>query len=766
MSAKRVLGRPVPRIEDRPLVTGRGRYVADIDFPGQLHLRIVRSPYAHGRIRSIDTATARALPGVVAVWTHADVADLPPIPLREGPNPVLAPYLQYVLVPKIARYVGDPVAAVFAEDPWVAEDAAEQVEIDMEELPPVLDASLPPAEFSPDHNTEPIVVHKGYGDLEAAFRAAHMVVELDVKVGRHSGVPLETRGIIARLDTARDVLELHGAAKVPHRNRESLARMLGRSLASVHLYESHVGGSFGVRGELYPEDVLASVGAIRFGRPVKWIEDRYENLIATNHSRDQRHMLRAAIAADGEVLGLEDIFFHDQGAYARTHGYRVVDLTASMVPGPYRIRAFRIAGHFRLTNKTPAATMRAPGRFEGTFARERLMDLIAAKLGMDPLAVRRRNLIGPHEMPFERNMTALGDRISYDSGDYPALLERALTRLDWDRLQADLARRRATGEAVGAGIAIIVEKSGLGPTDGARVSVDTTGAIEVVTGGASVGQGFETAMAQICAEQLGVDYSAIRVVHGRTDRIEHGVGAHAARATVLTGSAVHVAAGKVRQKALNMASELLDVSPEQLDLVDGAVVRRDSADRIAVSLAEIAQALSPLSRRRGEREPGLAADGWFSTDHMAYPYGVHGAVVRVDRDTGGVQIERYLVAYDVGRAVNPLLIEGQLVGGVIQGIGGALYEEFTYDTRGEPLSVTFADYLIPTAHEAPRIEVLLTEDHPSPRNPLGLKGAGEGGINGPAAALAQAIDQALGLTVGVRQTPITPQRIRALLDSA
>jgi CO/xanthine dehydrogenase Mo-binding subunit len=576
-------------------------------------------------------------------------------------------------------------------------------------------------------------------------------------------MPIETRGAIARYDSGRDVLELHGAAKVPHRNREQIAKILGRPLSSVHLFEGHVGGGFGVRGELYPEDVLACVGALRLGRPVKWIEDRQEHFLATNHSRQQRHKIRAAVDSTGYILGIEDNFSHDQGAYVRTHGARVVDLTAGMLPGPYRIPNYKAAGHYRLTNKTPAATYRSPGRYESTFVRERLLDAIAAQLGIDRIDVRRRNLIDKSEMPFERPLHTLGDEMVLDSGDYAGLLDKALDRLGWAGLQQTLAARRAAGEAVGTGIAVFIEKSGLGPSDGVNINVDPSGQVEVVTGGASLGQGFETVIAQICAETLGVDYRGISVVHGRTDRIEHGIGAHATRATVMTGSATQVAALKVRALALEVGSQFLQAPLDELTVANGRVLRKGMPAGPSLALGEIAKKLAPGSKLLNGREPGLAAEGWFHTEHMTYPYGVHAAVVAVDRETGAVKIERYLIAYDVGRAVNPMLVEGQLVGGFAQGLGGALFEEFLYDERGEPLSTTFADYLVPTAREVPAVDVLITEDAPSPRNPLGLKGAGEGGVNAVGAAIASAIDDAIGRPGAVTRLPVTPARLRALL---
>jgi aerobic carbon-monoxide dehydrogenase large subunit len=749
------IGQSVERLEDPPLVTGRGRFAGDINFPNQLHMRIVRSNHAHGRILSIDTDAARKLPGVVAVWTSADIPEVPPIDFREGPIEKLAPYRQPVLATGMVRYVGDPVAAVFAEDAYVAEDAADLVTMEIQELPPLLSAKDAPAEFSPGRHTEADILRQGYGDIDAAFQKAHTIVELQLSVGRHSGVPLETRGAIGRYDAARDMLQLHGAAKVPHRNQELIARMLKRKLTSVNVFESHVGGGFGIRGELYPEDILVCVAAMRLGRPVKWIEDRREHLIAANHSRNQHHKVRAAVAADGEILAIDDLIFHDQGAYVRTHATRVAMMTCGVLPGPYRVPlAYRAVCHFRLTNKTPAATYRAPGRFETSFVRERLVDAIAHKLKLDPIEVRKRNAVTVAEMPFKRPLEALGEEIHFDSGDYHKLLDRMLKEVEWEKLNADLARRRANGEMVGVGFAMFVEKAGLGPKDGVNILVDSTGAVEVVTGGASLGQGFETVMAQVAAEMLGVDYQRVSVIHGQTDRISHGIGAHASRATVMTASATRVAALNLREKALAAAAELLQAPVSALDIVNGEVVRTDRAGGPSISLGQVAAAHGKLE-----------AEGWHHAEHQVYPYGNHLAVVKVDPGTGGVTVERYVIAYDIGRAINPTLVKGQIAGGCAQGLGGALLEEFTYNDNGDPLSVTFADYLLPTVREVPDIEIILTEDAPSPLNPLGIKGAGESGINGVGAAIASAIDNAIGIPGAVTQLPVTPQRLKAIIDA-
>jgi CO/xanthine dehydrogenase Mo-binding subunit len=756
------IGRSVPRLEDPPLVTGSGCFAADISFPHQLHMRLVRSAVAHGRIVSIDTSRAQAVPGVAAVWTAAALADVPPIDFRLTRIEGLEPYRQPILARERVRYVGEPVAVVFAADPYRAEDAADLVAVEIDELPPLLCAEAPPGAFDDRHATEVACVSKAFGDIEAAFASAHTVVALELTIGRHSGVPMETRGAVARLN--RGILELHGAAKVLHWNRDSLAHMLGRPPSSVHLHEGHVGGGFGIRGELYPEDVLICLGALRLNRPIKWIEDRREHLLAANHSRQQHFHVRAAVDRDGRLRGIDGEFFHDQGAYVRTHAATVPDLAAAMLPGPYRMDAYRMVGRIRLTNKTPCGTYRAPGRYESTFVRERLMDAAAARLAIDPIAVRRRNLIAASVMPFARDFDTLGTELTYDSGDYAALLDKALDAAGWQKLREQIDRRRADGEAVGAGLAMFVEKSGLGPFEGVRVTVDDTGAVEVVTGAASVGQGMETVIAQICADTLGVDYRRVRVVHGHTDRIAFGLGAFASRVTVMTGEATRLAATKLRDKAIATAAALLQSRPEALAVVDGKV--KSAPNGPSVDLGEVARALAPASKLRGEATPGLTAEGWIVQRHMTYPYGVHIAVVRVDCDTGAVTVERYLVAYDIGRAVNPMLVEGQIAGGVAQGLGGALFEEFLYDPRGEPLSLTFADYLLPTARDIPCIETLISEDAPSPLNPLGLKGAGEGGTNPVGAALAAAIDDALGRPGAVTRLPVTPQRLREILAAA
>lgn len=745
------IGQSIKRLEDRPLLLGAGRFLADENRENQVYMRVVRSPIAYGRILEIDIDEALELEGVVAVWTIDDIADLPQIDFRMTKLKGMEPYRQWCLAKDYVRYVGDPMAVVFATSPFIAEDAAELIFPDIEELTPTLDAATDPSEFMPDTLpsllSEAAVVRKSYGDVDAAFAVAAQVVDLEVAVGRHTGVPLETRGALAVHDADTDVITMFGAAKVPHYNRDAIARMLGQAQDTVQLSEGHVGGGFGIRGELYPEDVLVCLAAKRLGRPVKWVEDRKEHLLAANHSRDQRYKMRAAINAEGVITGLDVEFFSDQGGYVRTHGATVTDLAAALLPGPYKIPSYRVVGRVRLTNKTPAGTYRAPGRYESSFARERLMDCIAAKIGVDRFEIRRRNLLPESAMPHNRGLQALGTDVIYDSGKYHDLLARLEAHVNLPELEREIATRREKGEMVGFGIGCFVEKSGLGPEDLVRIHVGGNGNIRIITGVASIGQGVETVLAQICADTLGTDTERMDVIHGQTRLIEQGLGAFATRVTVMSGSATLLAAQALIEQALDRAAEMTGTPRTQLTFADGDV--HGAADGNGLTLGQIASA------NGGE----LIAEGRFQSSHMTYPYGVHFAQVRLDPETSGVEIERFVVAFDVGRAINPRLVEGQIVGAVAQGIGGALYEEFVYDDEGQPLAASFADYLMPTAMEVPPIEVLLREDAPSPINPLGVKGAGEGGITASGAALASAVEHAMGRTQRIDRLPMSSDRI-------
>ena len=793
------IGARLPRKEDPRLLRGLGRFGDDFTARGQLWARVIRSPVAHGRIRSVRTTRAGQADGVIAVVTAADLPVGLAIPVRLNVQDIrLNDYLQPILATDVVRYVGEPLAVLLAEDPYAAEDAAELVDVDIEEAPAVLDAAAAaragaPRLFAAGNVAADFTL--GYGDVEASFARAARVVQIDIEIGRHSGVPLEPRALLAEVDPLTGALSIYGMTKVPVFNRDLLASLLGIDETLIHVHAVDAGGGFGVRGEFYPEDFLVPWLAWTLRRPVKWVEDRAEHLVAANHSRQQAHRIAAAFDAEGLIIGLRDEVVHDNGAYCRTHGIIVPELTVAMLPGPYRIPAYRGRVQVVLTNKTPCGTYRAPGRFEGTTAREQLLDVAADQFGMDRVELRRRNLLGPGELPCERPMSTLGTEMVLDAGDYPALLAAAVAEAGRLGYPAEVERGRQAGRRFGLGLAAFLEKSGLGPQETADVTVSGTGAVHVYSGGTSLGQGIETVLAQIAADALGVEPAAVNVVNGDTNLQPFGGGSWASRSTVVAGSAVHAAASAVRVRALQIAARVLEAAEDDLvglDRAEGdraevgrAEVGRAEGDRAegnraergggfhvrgdpaaTVTLAEIARATAPTSQYLLPGEPaGLSARRRFDVSHMTYPYGVHVAVVEVDPGTGRVRVLRYLVAYEVGRAINPMLVEGQLRGGAAQGIGGALLEEFCYDEAGQPQSVTFMDYRMPTAAEVPAIDVLVAQDAPAPGNPLGAKGAGEGGVSAAGAAVASAVRDALGVPGSVGRLPLTPSRVRALAQS-
>jgi aerobic carbon-monoxide dehydrogenase large subunit len=752
-----VIGTRLPRAEDPRLLRGRGRFGDDFSAPGQLWARVVRSPAAHGEVRELDVTEARNVPGIAAVVTAGDLPRDLVIPVRLAiAGTDLSGFLQPVLARGTVRYVGEPLAVVVGEDPYACEDAAELIGIEIEARPAVLDARQEPSLAAAE-------LTRGYGDTGAAFARAAHVVEIDLAIGRHSGVPLEPRCLLAVPGREPGELAIFGMTKVPVWNRDLLADLLGVDETLIRVHAIDAGGGFGVRGEFYPEDYLIPWLALRLGRPVKWAEDRAEHLMAVNHSRQQYHRIAAAFDAGGRILALTDDVVQDNGAYCRTHGVAVPELTVAMLPGPYRVPAYRGRVRVVLTNKTPCGTYRAPGRFEGTAAREHLLDVAATRLGLDPVELRERNLLTRSELPHERPISTLGTDMILDTGDYPALLAAAVAeagRLGYRAPSAGTAP--GTRKRRGFGLAMFVEKSGLGPQETAGVTVSRSGTVHVLSGGTSLGQGIETVLTQITADALGADPRAIRVTAGDTAAQPFGAGSWASRSTVVGGSAVHQAALAVRRRAIELAARVLEAAEEDLDLAGGSVsVRGDPAVRL--TLADLARAAAPASRYLKEGEAaGLSARRRFEVSHMTYPYGVHAAVVEVDTGTGRVRVLRYLVAYEVGCAINPMLVEGQLRGGVAQGIGGALLEEFRYDEDGQPQAITFIEYRLPTAAEIPPVDVLLCQDAPSPGNPLGVMGAGEGGISAAGAAVANAVRDALGLPGSVGQLPLTPARVCAL----
>ena len=755
------IGRSVPRLEDRPLLVGSARFVDDLDLPGALHAAVLRSPRGHAAIESIDVAVAAAHPGVVDVITAADVPADVRIPMRMFSRPGMERFLQAPLARDRVRYSGEPVAVVVAESRYVAEDALELIDVAYAPLPVLVDAAAadeaPAVALFPDAGTNVAAEFTiGDGDVDAAFEAAEVVVEERIHCQRHAAVPLEPRGLVAAHDPGTGTLSVWGAAKIVHVNRRILAALLGWPQERVRLIELHVGGGFGARGEFYPEDYLIPFAALRVGRPVKWVADREEDLRSTNHSRDQVHEIALALDGEGNFLGLRDRIVFDTGAYVRTHATVVPSMSAGLLPGPYRWGAYRCDVRQVVTNKTPSGTYRAPGRYEANLARERLIDIAARRIGEDPVELRRRNLVGPASMPYANGAEIDGHGVTYDSGDYPLLLDHALELFGAEEMRRWREEEPPPGRRRGTAVSYFVEKSAIAHWDYGRVAIAADGRIVVYAGSASIGQGVETVLAQICADALGVAYEDVAEVrHGDTAEIPDGMGAFGSRATAIAGAAVMRAGQELRERVLAAAAERLDAPVERLEIGGGAVSLRDGEGH--VTLAELAEGARAASATARGAEPGLSVESYFHADAMSFPYGVHCAAVEVDVETGAVAIERYAVAYDVGRAVNPKLIEGQIVGGAAQGVGGAFYEELAYSPDGQLVAGSFMDYLLPTAAEAPALRVLVTEDAPAPLNPLGVKGAGEGGTAAAGAVLASAVSDAVGAEATA--LPLTPERV-------
>jgi CO/xanthine dehydrogenase Mo-binding subunit len=731
-----------------------------------LHAAVLRSPVAHALIRSIDVKAALAHPAVVDVISFQDIAGVDQIPMRLTYHVELARALQRPLADKTVRYVGEPVAVVVASTRYQAEDALELIDVDYEPLPVVsvtadaIGSRVAIHADVPDNVAGRILDE--VGDVEQGLKQSAHVLEATLSVQRHSGIPMETRGLVAEWDSGLETLTVWGPAKVVHFNRTVLARLLKVPESRIRMVEMEVGGGFGIRGEFYPEDYLIPFLAKRLGRPVSWIEDRAEHMVSANHSRDQSHKVRVGVDNDGRLIAFDDVFTNDMGAYVRTHGGTVPAMTVAYLPGPYRMPNYRCEGLCVLTNKTPAGTYRAPGRFEATFVRERVMDLIALELGLDPIEVRRRNFVGSDEMPYDVGTKAHGTPVIYDSGDYDGQLTAALERFHFSEMRAESERLRSEGRAVGVGIGAFVEKSGLGPWEYARVALDAAGLVSVYTGAASVGQGLETVLAQIVADQLSVDMQDIRVIHGDTDVVPYGNGSFASRASVMAGNAANGAALEVMKRLRDIASHLFEASPGDLVFEHGRVSVRGVPEKV-LTYGDLVRATAPGQPLGRGDKVGVSEESFFRADVMTYPYGVHLAMVEIDTETGHLDILKYLVAYDIGRAINPMLVDGQLVGGFAQGVGGALLEESPYSVEGQPLATSFMDYLMPTSSEVPVVDVLLTEDAPSRQNPLGVKGAGEGGTNAVGAALANAVCDALGKGTYIDRLPLSPDRIMALV---
>jgi carbon-monoxide dehydrogenase large subunit len=739
------VGTAVPRVEDVPLLTGGGAFVDDIDRPGQLYARVVRSAVAHGRLLGVDARAALARPGVVAAVTGDDVPEVR-IPIRVAPTPAAERALQTPLARDRVRYVGEPVAVVVATDPYLAEDAADDVAVHVEPLPVVADVDAAVAgaialhERVPDNVVDVARVRNG-DDVEALMAAATVVERAVLSVQRHTAIPLEARGLIAEAGGGH-ALTVWGPAKVKHFNRAILASMLGFEPADIRFLEPNVGGGFGPRGEFYPEDFLIPWLALRLGRPVKWIEDRREHFVATNHSREQRCEIEMAADADGRLMAFRAVTRVALGAYTRTHGMVLAKNTLSHLAGPYRWRGFEAEALGVLLNKTPAGTYRGPGQYESAFIRERMVDRLAARLGLDPAEMRRRNLVPVERMPYT---VALGESepdVVYDTGDFPYLFGRLLEEAGYDDLRGQTDARRGRGEAVGVGVAAFVEAGAIGGEEWARIEAAGDGRFVVHAGIASVGQGIATALSQIAADALGVPIDAIEVSHADTDAVPEGRGAFSSRSVVFGGSAVLGAAHDLLRNARAAAAAELGVGPDAVEIADGVV---SGPDRTV-----------PLGAVRCE------GHHHFRKSARSWSMGAALAVASVDPDTAAATVERCVVACDVGRAINPQIVHAQIVGAAAQGIAGALLEELRHDDEGQPLTTSFMDYLMPTAVELPEIVPVILElqqHRKESANPLGAKGAGEAGIVGIGAAVAGAVADAIGNPAAVTDLPARPDRI-------
>jgi carbon-monoxide dehydrogenase large subunit len=753
-----VIGAPIKRLEDPRLLVGGGRYVDDLARPGMVHAMVVRSPHAHARLRRVDGRRALAQPGVLACLTGADLAGVPTIPIRQGGKPAHAPYLQPPLARDRVRYAGEPMAVVVATDRARAVDARDLVDVEYELLPARVDVG-------PEGDGDgPLLFDEGnvadswttsLGDVDAALGGAACVVRERLSVGRQTAAPMETRGLLAEWDAAAGRLTVWGTTKLPYVNRRTLAMMLELDETRIHFVESDVGGGFGARGEFYPEDFLVPYLARSLGRPVKWVEDRREHFLAVNHSREQQWSVAVGADADGRLLGVDAALVNVFGGYLRTHGIWVAALTAAYFPGPYRWPSYRCRVDCVMTNKTPTGTVRGPGFYEGTFVRERVLDVLAARLGLDPAEIRRRNLARPDDGPYTVNTVAqavTGREADFAGEDFAAMFDHALKAGRYEARRRACHERNAAGGDVryGVGLAAVVETSGTGPFESARVALTAEGRIVLAAGATAVGQGLPTTLAQVCAEVLRVPPAEIAVHLGDTDFMPHGVGSNASRSAVMAGSAVYGASTALRERIVALAAAHFEASPADVTLADGAAVVRGVPDRRCTLREVAALAGGPLQ-----------AEWRHETTRAIGSLGVHLAVVGVDVTTGAIRPETYFVLCDVGRAINPTIVRGQLEGAVVHGVGQATMEELVYDASGQLLTGTFMDYAVPTADRVPPVEVLVHEA-PAPSNPLGVKGAGEAGTSGAGAAIANAVADAVG-PAAARHLPVTARRVAAAL---
>ena len=772
----RYFGKRIKRNEDPRLLTGQGLYVDDVNLPHMLHVAFLRSPYAHARIRNIDVSQARQRAGVIAIFTAHDLGDYwKPGPLLVSPPPVkditFNEKTQVPLAKDKVKFAGEPVVMVLAESRYIAEDALADIQVDYEPLEAVVDMQKALASDSPIIHEEigsNIAAHVAQtkGNYELAKKDAALVIKRRFSYEHGCAAAIENRGIVAEWDRRSGRLTVWDTTQAPVVIRNGLANMLGLSERNVRVIAPFIGGGFGPKIMMfYQEEVLVPWAAMRLNRPIKWIEDRAENFVATTHERGQLHNAEVAFDLDGRILGVHDVFLHDTGAYA-PYGLTVPLNAQANVLGLYDIQNYYSEFTAVFTNKTIVTPYRGAGRQHGVFVIERMLDFAAKELGIDRAEIRRRNFIPPDKFPYN-NEIIYQDFVPlvYDSGDYEPLLDHALERIGYHEfIQEIQPKLRAEGKHVGIGIVAYVEGTGIGPYEGAKVQVMGSGRVSVVTGVGTQGQGHYTSYAQIVAEQLGVSVDQIDVVTGDTDQFYWGAGTFASRGAVVAGNAINEAAKVVRTKILRLASEFFEAAEEDLELVDGQV-RVKGVPQKTISLGELAGKANPTRGAvKPGTEPGLEATNYFGPERGATAAGIHAMIVEVDRETLQIHIQKYLVAHDCGKVINPLILDGQIHGGVAQGIGNAFYERLVYDENGQLLNGTFMDYHLPTSLDVPRMDTEHAET-PSPLNPMGVKGAGEAGAIPVGPLFAQALEDALhDVDFEILEIPLNSNRLWELVN--
>ncbi len=770
------VGKKITRLEDDKLLAGEATFVDDIQIKGMLYLAVVRSQMAHARISSIDVSAAQSVPGVIAVYTIDDL--LPVLSQERVPENFPTPGDRvdvgpYILARDEVCYVGEPIVAVIAENRYIAEDAAQLVVVDYDPLPVLADpreAAKPEAPSVNARQKSPgNIVHDlnfGHGDVDKAFADAAHVVRSELYQHRGVSNSMECRGSVARYDPLRETFTMWSSCQAPHSHRSVLVYLLGLDEAQIRVIVPNIGGGFGPKLLFYPEDAVISAATMLLGKPVKWVEDRREHLITTTQERDQFWDVEMAVDEEGKILGLRGQMHHDQGAYT-ARGFNIPFSAATTILGPYVIPNYALNVIVAHTNKVPATSMRGAGHPQGCFTMERMIDRAADAAGLDRTVVRERNLIRFEDMPYAHPLKMqAGQQIVYDSGNYEKCQSDLLKALDFNDFPSRQAAARAEGRYLGLAIANYVKPTGRGPFETGVVRIGTSGKISVYTGGIAMGQGFETAMSQIVADQLGVSPAEVTVVHGDTQNVTQGFGGFASRQTVCAGSSIHLAATAVRKKVLAIAAHLLEASAEDLELVDGKVVVKGVPD-LAVDFRQIAGAVAgvPGYALPEGITPGLEAEESFMPDNVAYANGAHGVELEVDTGTGHVRINRYVIVHDSGTLINPFIVDGQVQGGVTLGLGHALFENMIYDEQAMPQSTNLAEYLIPTAPEVPNYEIIHQESA-TDRNPIGVKGVGECGVMTAAPAILSAIENALReFDVKLDKYPVTPSEIISQIRS-